>query len=202
MTTPAQRPSIPFQRVCVFCAASNGTKPIYREATEETGRELARRKLGLIYGGGKAGLMGAVADAALAEGGHVVGVITKQLMDKELGHTEIAELRIVDTMHERKMAMATLADAFIALPGGLGTLDELFEILAWAQLGIHQKPVGILNVNGFYDGLETLLDHLNEEGFLRLNHKTEIVIDSTPSRLLDRLAATVPGGSRFPVVGR
>lgn len=141
----------------------------------------------LVYGGGRAGLMGAVADACLGAGGKVIGVITKLLEGRELAHTGVTELFVVDTMHERKMMMANLSDGFVALPGGLGTLDELFEILAWAQLGIHSKPVGLLNTNGFYDGLMKFLDHVNSERFLRLDHRTAVVSDSEAAGLLDKL---------------
>ena len=177
----------PIRSLCVFCGAATGGRPDYANAAFALGRLLARHDIRLIYGGGRAGLMGAVADACLAAGGSVTGVITTLLKDKELGHTGIQELIVVETMHERKMKMATLADAFIALPGGLGTLDELFEILAWAQLGIHSKPVGLYNAAGFYDGLMTFLDHLDRERFLRLNHRTEVICDADPEALLNRM---------------
>ena len=175
--------------ICVFCGASNGGRPEYPAAAWELGTAIARQGSTLIYGGGRAGLMGAVADAALASGGKVIGVITTLLKDRELGHTGITELHVVETMHERKMQMATLADAFVALPGGLGTLDELFEILAWAQLGIHAKPVGLLNANHYYDGLMTFLDHVDRERFLRLNHRADIVFDAGVGSLLNKLDA-------------
>ena len=178
--------------ICVFCGASNGARPEYPAAAWELGTALARSGITLVYGGGRAGLMGAVADAALASGGKVIGVITTLLKDRELGHTGITELHIVETMHERKMKMATLADAFVAMAGGLGTLDELFEILAWAQLGIHAKPVGLLNTCGFYDGLMTFLDHADQERFLRLDHRTEIVSTASATDLLALLAASRP----------
>ncbi|GJQ30350.1 MAG: putative cytokinin riboside 5'-monophosphate phosphoribohydrolase [Phycisphaerae bacterium] len=184
--------------VAVFCGASHGGRPEYAGAAFELGTEIAKRGMTVVYGGGRAGLMGAVADAALAAGGRVVGVITTLLEGKELGHTGIQELRVVGTMHERKMMMADLADAFIALPGGLGTLDELFEILAWAQLGIHTKPVGVLNTAGYYDALMTFLDHVEREKFLRLNHRTEMVFEHVPTAMLDRLASVSPAGARFP----
>ncbi len=178
----------PFRHLCVFCGAATGGRPDYSNAAFELGKLLAQNRIGLVYGGGRAGLMGAVADACLANGGHVTGVITTLLKDKELGHTGIQELQVVETMHERKMRMATLADAFIALPGGLGTLDELFEILAWAQLGIHSKPVGLYNAANFYDGLMSFLDHLDKERFLRLNHRTEVICDADPAALLRRMS--------------
>lgn len=186
------------RRVCVFCGASHGSRPEYTTAAFDLGRTLAQRGMTLIYGGGRAGLMGAVADAALGAGGGVVGVITKLLEGRELGHTGITELHVVETMHERKMMMATMADAFIAMPGGLGTLDELFEILAWAQLGIHRKPVGLLNTAGFYDSLMTFIDHADSQGFVRMNHRTEMVVESAVPVLMERLTHTQPGGARFP----
>lgn len=188
-TTPTSNPPHTISRLVVFCGASNGARPEYPAAAAALGRELARRDITLIYGGGRAGLMGAVADGALEAKGKVVGVITKLLESRELGHTGITDLRVVNTMHERKMMMADLADAFIALPGGLGTLDELFEILAWAQLGIHSKPVGLLNALNFYDQLWKFMDHVDNESFLRLNHRTRVMIDDNPSRLLDKLIA-------------
>lgn len=188
-TVPVPQPT-PLRRVAVFCGASNGAHPDYVTATKHLGQELARRNITVVYGGGRAGLMGCVADAALAEGGQVIGVITKLLQSRELAHTGNTELHVVETMHERKMMMATLADAFIALPGGLGTLDELFEILAWAQLGIHTKPVGLLNTRGFYDSLWKFMDHVDREGFLRLNHRTDIVVEPSVPAILDRLATS------------
>ncbi len=189
-------------RFTVFCGASSGGRPDYAAAAHGLGRAIALRGGTVVYGGGRAGLMGSVADGALAADGEVIGVITRLLVDKELGHTGIARLDVVETMHERKMRMADLADAFIALPGGLGTLDEMFEILAWAQLGIHGKPVGILNTAGFYDDLMQFLDHLDREKFLRLNHRTAIVFEREPGALLDRLAevaaASTPNAGRFP----
>jgi uncharacterized protein (TIGR00730 family) len=179
----------PIRSLCVFCGAATGGRPDYASAAFALGRLLAHHEIRLVYGGGRAGLMGAVADACLAAGGSVTGVITTLLKDKELGHTGIQELIVVETMHERKMKMASLADAFIALPGGLGTLDELFEILAWAQLGIHSKPVGLYNAAGFYDGLMIFLDHLDKERFLRLDHRTEVICDADPAALLDRMTA-------------
>ncbi len=145
-------------RVCVFCGASDGARPEFRSAAVALGKALAAEGITLIYGGGRAGLMGAVADGCLLSGGKVIGVITKLLEGRELGHSGITSLHVVDTMHERKMMMANLADAFISLPGGLGTLDEMFEILAWAQLGIHDKPVGLLNTCNYYDGVMQFLD--------------------------------------------
>lgn len=187
--TSSSKPPRPLARVCVFCGASNGKGPDYVTAAKILGEEMARRRITLIYGGGRAGLMGTVADAALSQGGQVVGVITRLLQNRELEHKGVTSLHVVETMHERKMMMANLADAFIALPGGLGTLDELFEILAWAQLGIHSKPVGLLNTLGFYDSLSTFLDHVDSQSFMRLNHRTTILNSPDPVRMLDLLAA-------------
>lgn len=183
MTHPTAHP----RRICVFCGAASGGRADYLLAANTLGRLLAEHDITLVYGGGRAGLMGATADACLAGGGKVIGVITKLLEGRELAHTGITELFVVETMHERKMKMANLADAFIALPGGLGTLDELFEILAWAQLGIHSKPVALLNVAGYYDGLMQFLDHVNRERFLRLDHRTEIFCQADPAELLRTL---------------
>jgi uncharacterized protein (TIGR00730 family) len=179
-------PSAP-RRIAVFCGASNGAHPDYPSAAMQLGMLLAQRGVTVVYGGGRAGLMGAIADAAIAHKGKVIGVITKLLEGRELAHTGVTQLHVVETMHERKMMMATLADAFIVLPGGLGTLDEMFEILAWAQLGIHNKPVGLLNTRGYYDSLWAFMDHVEKENFLRLNHRADIFVDANPSSLVDRL---------------
>jgi uncharacterized protein (TIGR00730 family) len=181
----------PIRRVCVFCGASTGRRPEYIAAAQELGRQLAERDIILVYGGGRAGLMGTIADAALASGGQVIGVITKLLQDRELAHTGATDLHVVDTMHQRKMMMATLADAFVALPGGLGTLDEIFEILAWAQLGIHNKPMGLLNTCHFYDKLWEFIDQIDQENFLRLNHRADIIFEADVTRMVDRLARSV-----------
>jgi uncharacterized protein (TIGR00730 family) len=187
------------RHVAVFCGASVGGRGAYADGAGALGRAIAQKGATLVYGGGRAGLMGAVADAALGAGGQVVGVITKLLVGRELGHNGITDLKIVESMHERKMLMAEMADTFIALPGGLGTLDELFEILAWAQLGIHSKPVGLLNTDGYYDPLMAFLDKVETEGFLRLNHRTVIVMDEDARRLLDRLGAVIPHSGR-PII--
>lgn len=186
------------RRVCVFCGASAGRNGAYAEAARALGKALAGRGIGLVYGGGRVGLMGHVADGALEAGGEVVGVITRLLNDKELGHTAISTLQVVESMHERKARMADLADAFVALPGGLGTLDELFEILAWAQLGIHSKPVGLLNTAGFYGALMDFLDHVERESFLRLSHRANVVFDDHAERLLDKLHRAPRTAGRFP----
>lgn len=176
-------------RVCVFCGSSEGARPDYADAARAVAMELARRGLGLVYGGGSVGLMGVVADTLLAQGGEVIGVIPKGLASKELAHAGLTELRVVDSMHERKATMAALADAFIALPGGLGTLEETLEIVTWVQLGIHDKPVGVLNVAGYYDGLLKLLAHAVREGFLRREYFDLLLFGDSPAELLDRFAA-------------
>ena len=184
----------PLSPLCVYCGASSGARPAYAAAARALGAEMAHRNISLVYGGGRAGLMGHLADSILdaGGGGSVTGVITRQLMDKELGHTGIHELRVVDTMHERKKMMADIARGFIALPGGVGTLDELFEILAWAQLSIHDHPVGLLNVDNFYDPLIALLHNMEKEKFLRVSPADALVIDSDPAKLLDRMATHPP----------
>lgn len=178
--------------VCVFCGASPGARPIYREAAEALGRSLAERGLTLIYGGGAVGLMGLVADAALAAGGEVIGIIPQSLERAEIGHKGLTRLEVVDGMHARKARMAELADAFIALPGGLGTLEELFEVWTWGQLGYHAKPLGLLEVDGFYGRLSEFLDHLVAERFVRAPHRAMLQIGESPSELLERLAAWQP----------
>lgn len=178
--------------VCVFCGASAGTNPAYREAAIALGRSLAERKLTLIYGGGGVGLMGVVADAALAAGGQVIGVIPESLRSLELGHNGLTRLEVVDGMHARKARMAELSDAFIALPGGLGTLEELFEVWTWGQLGYHGKPLGLMDVNGFYSKLAGFLDHVVSEGFVRDEHRNMLQISDSPSELLDTLDAWKP----------
>jgi uncharacterized protein (TIGR00730 family) len=179
-------------RVCVFCGSATGTNPAYALAARELGRELASRKIELVYGGGRVGLMGEVATAALAAGGEVLGVIPHALSGKEIALAECTELVVVDTMHERKALMADRADAFVALPGGFGTCDELFEIITWAQLGIHKKPVGLLNVNGFFTPLLTWLDHIVAEGLLRPKHRDLLLVADAVPELLAKLTAWVP----------
>ena len=177
-----------FKRICVFCGSSHGANPAYAEAAQNAGRELARRGIGLVYGGGNVGLMGVVADAVLAAGGDAIGVIPEALMAKELGHGGLSELRVVKTMHERKALMAELSDGFIALPGGIGTFEEFFEIVTWAQLGFHSKPCALLNVNGFYDPLLHLLDHAIAERFVKPKQRDLVLVDSDFSALLERMA--------------
>lgn len=180
------------RRVCVFCGSSAGTRPAYAEAARATGRLIAERGLGLVYGGGEVGLMGIVANAALAAGGEVIGVIPEALTRMEVGHPNLTELHVVATMHERKALMAELSDGFVALPGGIGTLEELFEVWTWGQLGIHRKPLGFLDVEGYYEPLHAFLDHSVAEGFLKDRHRAMTAVDSDPAALLDRLAAYQP----------
>ena len=174
------------KRVCVFCGASEGVRPVYADAARCLGAELVARGLGLVYGGCAVGLMGVLADAVLRRGGEVIGVIPEPLVTRELAHTGLTELRVVGSMHERKATMASLVDGFIALPGGLGTLEETFEVLTWAQLGIHRKPVGVLNVDGYWDGLRQLLGHAVEERFVRPEYAALLLFADTPADLLDR----------------
>jgi uncharacterized protein (TIGR00730 family) len=182
---PEARPS----RICVFCGASRGNRPEYLRAAVEVGAALARRGIGLVYGGGAVGLMGALADAVLAGGGEVIGVIPDSLLEREVGHRGLTELRVVDSMHTRKRTMAELASAFVALPGGLGTLEELFEVLTWAQLGIHHKPCALLDVDGFYAPLLALLDHMRDAAFIAPAHRSLLLVERDVDALLDRLAA-------------
>src|SRR5713226_8253785 len=175
------------KRLCVFCGSSTGTDPRYVDEARLLGKLLARRGWGLVFGGGHIGLMGVLADAVLQAGGEVIGVIPQALVDKELAHPGVTELRIVSTMHQRKALMADLADGFAALPGGFGTGDELFEILTWAQLGPHPKPIGLLNVGGFFEPLLAWLDHAGREGFVKPKHRRLLVEAKTPEELLDRI---------------
>lgn len=176
------------ESVCVFCGSNFGVRPEYAEAATGLGREIARRGLRLVYGGSKVGLMGAVADATLAAGGAVVGVIPAALVEREVAHAGLTELHKVGSMHERKKLMADLSGGFIALPGGAGTLEELFEVWTWAQLGLHKKPVGILNVAGFYDHLGAFLDHQAKERFMRAEHRAMLMIGTDAAALLDLFA--------------
>jgi uncharacterized protein (TIGR00730 family) len=173
--------------LCLFCGASPGADPAYRDAAASFGTTLAHRNIRLIYGGGSVGLMGVAADACLAAGGEVVGVIPRMLMEKEVGHAGVTQMHVVETMHERKALMTELSDGFIALPGGFGTLDELFESLTWQQLAYHTKPIGLLNVNGFFDALIAFLDHARDERFLRDLHRESLQVDTDLSVLIDKL---------------
>jgi len=180
------------KHICVFCGSSAGEDPRFRQVARQLGSLLADRGLGLVYGGATVGLMGAVADAVLERGGHVTGVIPSRLVERELAHHGLPDLRVVASMHERKALMADLSDAFVALPGGIGTLEETFEVLTWAQLGLHHKPVGILDVGGYYASLLAFLDHAVASRFVRPEHRSQLLVDEDPARLLDRLAAHAP----------
>ena len=177
------------QRLCVYCGSATGHDAVYAESARELGQEIARRGMSLVYGGGHVGLMGVVADAALAAGAEVTGVIPTALMDSEVGHARLTKLHVVKDMHERKALMAELADGFVALPGGIGTLEELFEVMTWLQLGYHRKPVGLLNTLGFYDDLVRLLDKQRDAGFLKPAHHALLMIETDISKLLDRMVA-------------
>jgi uncharacterized protein (TIGR00730 family) len=177
------------KRLCVFAGSSGGARPAYRTAAESLGRELARRDIELVYGGAHVGLMGAVADAVLTAGGRVIGVIPSSLVAKEVAHHGLTDLRVVSSMHERKALMADLSDGFLALPGGWGTWEELFEVLTWAQLGLHRKPCGVLNVDGYFDGLLAFVEHAVAEGFVRREHGQMLLVALEPVALLDQLAS-------------
>jgi len=176
------------KRVCIYCGSSPGALPEYAEAARHCGTVLAERGLGIVYGGGNVGLMGILADAALAGGGEVIGVIPRRMVARELGHNGVTSLIAVNSMHERKQKMADLADAFLALPGGIGTMEELFEAFTWLQLGLHHKPVGLLNVAGFYDRLVEFLAHMRDERFLKAQHFDCLLVERTIEPLLDRFA--------------
>jgi uncharacterized protein (TIGR00730 family) len=177
------------KRVCVFSGSSPGADLAYRAAATDLGHRLADRGIELVYGGASVGLMGAVADAAMEGGGHVIGVIPQSLVDREVAHPELADLRVVDSMHERKALMAELSDAFVALPGGVGTLEELFEVYTWNQLGLHAKPLGLFNVRGYYDGLARFLDHAVAERFVTRRHRAMLLVSEDLDALLDGLDA-------------
>ena len=171
----------------MFCGSSGGSQREYRTCAEELGNELARRNVGLVYGGGNVGLMGAIADAVLKAGGEAIGVIPEHLMTREIGHSRLTKLHIVRSMHERKALMADLSDAFIALPGGFGTLEEFFEVLTWSQLGLHAKPCGVVNVLGYYTPLLTMLDHAVEQRFLKPQNRALVLARNSPEELLQAL---------------
>jgi len=177
------------KRLCVFCGANAGRGPVYRATAQALGALLAREGIGLVYGGASVGLMGAVADAARAAGGEVIGVIPRALMKREIAHAGLADLRVVGSMHERKALMAELADGFIALPGGVGTLEELFEVWTWVHLGLHHKPCALLDVAGFYSGLARFLDHVEAEGFLREGVRDMLLVERDPAQLLAAMRA-------------
>ncbi len=180
------------RRVCVFCGSSAGTRPEYADAARDMGRALADQDIGLVYGGGSVGLMGVLADAALEAGGEVIGVIPQHMTSREIAHYDLSDLRVVGSMHERKALMYELADGFVALPGGLGTLEELFEILTWCQLGLQVKPSGLLDVDGYFSRLVEFLDHVTAEGFIKEVHRRLVVVEERPDRLLDEMRAFEP----------
>jgi uncharacterized protein (TIGR00730 family) len=185
------------RRVCVYAGSNFGADPAYADAAGALGRLFGDRGIGLVYGGAAVGLMGVVADAVLAAAGEVIGVMPRALVEREIGHAGLTELRMVESMHERKAQMAELSDAFVALPGGIGTLEELIEIYSWSQLGLHRKPCGALNVRGYYNGLAAFLDHAVAEGFLRPEHRAVLIVEDDPATLLERLSAFEP-----PTVGK
>lgn len=185
------------RRICVFCGASAGRDAAYAAAAADVGATLARRGIELVYGGGRLGLMGIVADAALAGGGRVTGVIPASLVERELAHGGVTDLRVVSTLHERKATMADLSDGFIALPGGLGTLEELAEVLSWAQLGIHGKPIGLLDVGGYFGSLIAFLDHATAEGFIAPAQRDLLIVEGDLARLLERFEAWRSPGGRW-----
>ena len=181
------------QRLCVFCGSSSGTRPVYAEAAAQLGRDLAKSKIALVFGGGRVGLMGILADSVLAAGGQAIGVMPRALVEKEIAHTSLTELHVVESMHQRKSLMADLADAFLLLPGGFGSWEEFCEVLTWLQLGIHRKPCAILNVAGYYNGLLSLADHALAEGFLRPAHHKMVIVADHPQAALSQLAsASIP----------
>jgi uncharacterized protein (TIGR00730 family) len=180
------------KRIAVYCGSQKGVRPEYAAAAQALGTLLAREQIDLVYGGGMVGLMGIVADAVLQHGGHVIGVIPEKLVIKEVVHETLPDLRVVKTMHERKALMAELADAFIALPGGFGTFEEFFEVLAWAQLGWHPKPFGLLNIAGFYRPLLEFLDHTRDEGFIRPQHRELVLVADGAEEMLRRLRGFRP----------
>ncbi|HET6510413.1 MAG TPA: TIGR00730 family Rossman fold protein [Baekduia sp.] len=178
-----------FARVCVYAGSSGGARPAYADVSGAAIAELVRRGSDVVYGGGSLGLMGVLADAALRGGGRVTGVIPRFLDNREIGHHGVTDLRVVETMHERKMLMAELADAFLVLPGGIGTLEEVVEMLSWSQLGLHRKPIGLLDVDGFWEPLVALLDHMTEQRFVSVDHRQFILHDRDPIALLDAMEA-------------
>ena len=179
-------------RTCVYCGSSPGKPPAYREAADALAQRLAQQGIGLVYGGGSVGIMGSIADAMVAAGAEVIGVIPRALDEKEVSHAGVSELVVVDSMHERKALMAELSDGFIALPGGLGTIEELFEVLTWTQLGFHHKPCGLLNVQGYFDQLVAFLDHTVEQAFVKPVHRDILLVEENADSLLRRMAAFQP----------
>jgi uncharacterized protein (TIGR00730 family) len=186
------------QRLCVFCGSSSGARPLYAEAAAQLGRDLASSKIALVFGGGRVGLMGILADSVLSAGGQAIGVMPRALVEKEIAHTSLTELHVVESMHQRKALMADLADAFLLLPGGFGSWEEFFEVVTWLQLGIHSKPCAVLNVAGYYDMLLSLTSHALKEGFLRSAHKEMLIVEEDPVRLLGRLeVAPIPSETKW-----
>ena len=181
------------RKICVFTGSRRGTRPEYAAAAKELGRELVARGFGLVYGGGNVGLMTVIADTVLELDGHVTGVIPNSLVGKEVAHQGLSDLRVVHSMHERKALMAELSDGFIAMPGGIGTMEEFFEVLSWAQLEIHEKPCGLLNVAGYYDPMIQFLDHAVVEDFIKPNHRALLIVENEPATLLDRFEAILAG---------
>ncbi len=180
------------KKICVYCGSSPGRHPEYLAAARFLAEELLSREIGLVYGGAHVGIMGEIADTVLKGGGEVIGIMPRALVDKEVSHPGLTELKIVDSMHQRKAMMADLSHGFIALPGGLGTIEELFEALTWAQLGFHKKPCGLLNAKGYYDHLSAFLDHTVEEEFVKDAHRAMLIVEKDPTILLDRFATYEP----------
>ena len=191
-----------FQRICVFCGTNAGSRPEYGAAARELGKLLAEEDIELVYGGASVGIMGELADAVHEHGGHVTGIIPQQLVKKEAAHTGIPDLIVVASMHQRKSQMDDMSDGFIALPGGIGTMEGFFEILTWGQLGIHRKPSGLLNVAGYFDELIKFLDHAVAEGFLTEEHRATILVESDPKKLLKRVRAFAPAEGGEALMGR
>jgi uncharacterized protein (TIGR00730 family) len=177
------------KKVCVYCGSSSGRRPEYGYAARSLAKALTLRGIGLVYGGASVGIMGEIADAVIAGGGEVIGVIPQALVDKEVSHNGLTELKVVASMHERKQVMMDLSDGFIALPGGLGTQEELFEVLTWSQLGFHEKPCGLLNVEGYYDMLCSFLDHAVDEQFVKTHHREMLLVEDSPEKLLTLMEA-------------
>ncbi len=184
-------------RICVFCGSHAGKNEIYVNAAREMGRTLATRNIGLVYGGGRVGMMGALADSALLAGGAVTGVMPQSLVDREIQHTGLTELHTVASMHDRKTKMADLSDGFIALPGGAGTLEEIFEQWTWAQLGIHQKPCGFLNTNGYFDPLRKMIERMASEGFMAQQYASMLVFETDPAAILDAFRQYTPAPAKW-----
>ena len=180
------------KRLCVFCGSSFGGNPIYVKAARDLGNAIAKRNICLVYGGARVGLMGEIASTVIRAKGEVIGVIPKGLVDKEVAHGSLTDLRIVESMHERKSLMAELSDGFIALPGGFGTMEEIFEVITWAQLSFHDKPCGFLNINGYYNDLIKFLDHSVKENFIEPEHRAMIIIDDNPESLLEKFSKYEP----------